>query len=127
MEDDKRRAFICSQATARAKKQQEEGVLPKGKGSIELVPKKKNKDKVNRPLKKPKVVTGSTVGETPPTTQLPFPSHPGKRKGLITGHGSVSEKRPILLHEDSQYAIGYLSSIIMANDYRTWATMQPRP
>ena len=67
MEDDKRRAFICSQATTRAKKQQEEGVLPKGKGSIELVPKKKNKDKVNHPLKKPKVVTSSTVGETPPT------------------------------------------------------------
>ena len=106
MEDGKRRAFICSQATARAKKQQEEGVPPKGKGSIEPIPKKKNKDKVNHPLKKPKVVTGSTVGETPPTTQLPFPSHSGKRKGLITGHGSVSEKRPILLHEDSQYAIG---------------------
>ena len=89
----------------------------KEKGPLNPVLKRKTSDKVNRPPKKPKVVTGSTVGETPLTTRLPPPSRPGKGKGLMTSHGPVSKKRTVLLREDSQYTIGQLSSIINSDDY----------
>ena len=106
MEDDKRRAYICQQAGMQAKKKQEEGVPPKGTGPLNLFIKRKTTDKVNRPTKKPKVVTGSTIGEMPPTTKLPPLSYPEKGKGLITAQGPVSKKRPTLLCKDSRYAIG---------------------
>ncbi|KAL0014477.1 hypothetical protein SO802_001546 [Lithocarpus litseifolius] len=77
----------------------------------------KTTDKGDRPPKKPKVVTGLIVGETPPSTKLPPSPLPGKRKGLMTGQGPVSEKCPVLLREDSRYAIGKLSSIIKDDDY----------
>ena len=89
----------------------------KEKGPLNPVLKRKTSDKVNRPPKKPKLVTGSTVGETPLTTWLPPPPRPGKGKGLMTGHGPVSKKRTVLLREDSQYTIGQLSSIINSDDY----------
>ena len=106
MEDDKRRAYICQQAAMQAKKKQEEGVPPKGTGPLNSFIKRKTTDKVDRPTKKPKVVTGSTIRETPPTTKLPPPSCPEKGKGLITAKGPVSKKRPTLLCKDSWYAIG---------------------
>ena len=89
----------------------------KEKGPLNPLLKRKTSDKVNRPPKKPKVVTGSIVGETPLTTRLPPPPRPGKGKGLMRGHGPVSKKRAILLREDSQYTIGQLSSIINSDDY----------
>ena len=36
----------------------------------------------------------------------------------MTGHVPVTEKPPIPLHEDSQYALEKLSSIISAEDYK---------
>lgn len=38
---------------------------PKGMGPLNLFTKRKSSDKIDRPPKKPEVVTGSTVGETP--------------------------------------------------------------
>ena len=90
----------------------------KEKGPLNPLLKRKTSDKVNRLPKKPKVVTSSTIGETPLTTRLPPPPHPGKGKGLMTGHGPVSKKRTVLLREDSQYTIGQLSSIINSDDYK---------
>ena len=106
MEDDKRRAYICQQAAMQAKKKQKEGVPPKGTAPLNSFIKRKTTDKIDCPTKKPKVVTGSTIGETPPTTKLPPPSYPEKGKGLITAQGPVSKKRPTLLCKDSRYAIG---------------------
>ena len=63
------------------------------------------------------VVTGSTVGETPLTIQLPHSPRPGKGKGLMMDHGLVSLKHTVLLHKDLYYANGQLSSIIKADDY----------
>ena len=40
----------------------------KGKGLLNPFQKRKMTDKVDRPPKKPKVVTGSTIGEMPPIT-----------------------------------------------------------
>lgn len=79
--------------------------------------KRKTTDKVDCPPKKPKVVTGSTIRETPPTTQLRPMPRSGKRKGLMMGDSPVSKKHLVLLYEDLQYAIGQFSSIINANDY----------
>ena len=42
---------------------------------------------------------------------------PGKGKGLMTGSIPVAEKPPVLLHEDSKYALEQLSSIITMDDY----------
>ena len=79
--------------------------------------KRKPSEKVDRPPKKPKVVTGLTVGETPATSKLPPKPSPGKGKGLMKGADPVTEKRPILLLEDSGYALKQLSSIIKDDDY----------
>ena len=89
----------------------------KGTGLLNSILKIKTTDKFDRPPKKPKVVTGSTVEETPLTTQLPPSPCPGKGKGLMMDHGPVSLKHTVLLREDLQYANGQLSSIIKADDY----------
>lgn len=73
----------------------------KGKGPLNLFLKGKMTDKVDRPLKKPKMVIGSTIREMPLTTQLPSLPCFGKWKGLMMGHGPVSKKLPVLLLEDS--------------------------
>lgn len=104
MENGKKSAFIYQQVATQVKKQQEEGVLPKGTGSLNPFLKRKTIDKVNCPPKKLKVVTGPTIEETPPSTQLP-PPHPGKGKGLIMSQGIVSGKCPVLLHKDSRYTL----------------------
>lgn len=117
MEDGKRRAFTHQQVAARAKKQQEKGVPLKGTGPLNLLLKRKMMDKVDRPPKKPKVVTSSIVRETPLTTLLPPLPHPRKGKGLMTEQGLDSKKCTVLLREDLQYAIGQLSSIIKVDDY----------
>lgn len=72
---------------------------------------------MDRPPKKPKVVTGSIDGETPATSKLPLKPGPGKGKGLVKGPDPVIEKRPTLILEDSGYTLKQLSSIIKDDDY----------
>lgn len=80
MGDDKSRAFIRQQATVQAKKKLEEGVPPSGgTGPLKSFIKRKTTDKVNCPVKKPKV-DRPTVRETPPISKLPPPPHHGKRE-----------------------------------------------
>ena len=71
MEDGKRRAYIHQQATVWVKKQKEKGMPPKGTNLVNPFTKRKKSDKINRPPKKPKVVTGSTVKETLDSNKLP--------------------------------------------------------
>ena len=111
MEEGKRRAFICQQV-ATWKKQEVEGATPKGMGLVNRIAKRKLSDKPDHPPKKPEVVTVSIVKETLDANKLPLLFGSGKGKGLITGQRPVTNKRPILLHEDWQYAIKQLSSII---------------
>lgn len=73
---------------------------------------------MDRPPKKPKVVTGSIIGETPATSKLPPKLGLRKGKGLMKGPETVTEKCTILLREDSGYALNQLSSIIKDNDYK---------
>ena len=42
---------------------------------------------------------------------------PGKGKGFMKGPTPVAEKPPVLLREDSKYALYKLSSIITSYDY----------
>ena len=60
---------------------------------------------MDHPPKKPKVVTGSIVGETLATSKLPLEPSPGKGKGMMKGPDPVTEKCPIVLCEDSGYAL----------------------
>ena len=64
--------------------------------------------------KKPKVVANPTVGEAT-TGKLPLNS--GKGKGLMMGGEPITKKVPVLLCEDSQYALQEISSIIKDEDY----------
>ena len=73
---------------------------------------------MDRLPKKPKVVTEPTVGETATTSKLPPKPGSGKGKDLMTSADSVIKKRPVLLREDSGYALKQLSSIIQDDDYK---------
>ena len=74
-------------------------------GPINPSTKRKSSDKIDRLPKKPKVAAGIAIRETSNANKLPPPSDLGKGKGLITSQGPVTKKRPILLREDSQYAL----------------------
>ena len=69
------------------KKKQEEGVPPKGTGPLNPFIKRKMTDKVDCPSKKPKVVTGSTVGEMHLTIKLPPPPPSWERERLRLDDG----------------------------------------
>lgn len=113
MEDSKRRAFIKQQAAAKKKLK---GSLPL-KGQANPLTKRKLSEKVDHQSKKPKVLTGSVVGETPAASKLPPKPGLGKGKGLMMGQGPVTEKRPVLLREDPQYMLKQLLSIIKGDNY----------
>ena len=102
MEDSKRRAYIKQQA---AKKKQEKGQLFKGTGPAILPPKRKPSKKTDHPPKKPKVMPDSIVGLKAEPKKMATPLSQGRGKGLTTGHVLVTKKQPLLLREDSQYAL----------------------
>ena len=113
MEDNRRQAYIKQQAAT--KKKQEGSLPPKVMGQANPSTKRKSSKKVDYPPKKPKVVTGPNTGETP--AKLPRKLGPGIGKCLMKGHVPVVEECPILLPEDSSYALNQLSSIIKDDDY----------
>ena len=61
---------------------------------------------------------GSVVGETLATNKLPPKLGLGKGKGLMKGVVPVTKKCPVLLREDSGYALKQLSSIIKDDNYK---------
>ena len=78
---------------------------------------------MDRPPKKPKVVTVSIVSDTLATNKLhPKPSL-GKGKVLMKGPDPITEKCHVLLREDSRYVLKQLSSIIKDVTMRTWVIM----
>ncbi|KAK9993557.1 hypothetical protein SO802_023260 [Lithocarpus litseifolius] len=113
MDDAKRRAIIKQQAAARKKGSQTGGTdtpkLP--------VSKRKPVQETDRHTKKTKVTTETVVGLEAEAKKI-VPVKHGKGKGLMMG-GQVPnvEKPPVLLREDSKYALEKLSSIITSDDY----------
>ena len=79
MKDSRRRAYIKQQAAAKKKLK---GSLPsKVTGLANPSTKRKSFEKVDRQSKKPKVVMGSVIGETPTTSKLP--PKPSPRKEMV--------------------------------------------
>ena len=74
--------------------------------------------KTDHPLKKPKVTPESAIGIKAETKKTATLLAQGRGKGLMTGHVPITEKPPVLLCEDSWYALKQLSSIITTDDYK---------
>ena len=113
MDDAKRRALIRSKA---AKKSDDVATLVTGPSNPPA--KRKTQPKVDRQAKKPKVSLEPVVGlmAEPPKTATPI-KH-GVGKGLMKGSSQEQEKPPVLLREDSKYALEQISSIMSAEDYK---------
>ena len=109
----KKRAHIKQQD---ALKKQQEGQPPKGTGSVNPSTKRKQPEKYDHLPKKPKTILEPVVGLKAETKKTVTPLSQGKGKGLMKGP-SVTEKPPVLLREDSKYALEQLSSIITSDDY----------
>lgn len=114
MEDNKRKAYINQHA---AKKKQEGSQPHKGMGPANPSTKRKSSEKTDRFPKKPKVVLEFIVGLKAETKKTVTPIGQGKGKKLMTGLVPVTDKPPVLLCGDSNYALEQLSSIITTDDY----------
>ena len=67
--------------------------------------KRKQLEKTDNLPKKPKIVSKPIVGLKVETKKLVIPLGPRKGKGLIMGSILVNKKPPLLLREDSKYAL----------------------
>ena len=114
MEDAKRRAMIKAQA---AKKKETGDVDPKGTGSSNPSTKRKQSFKGDCPPKKPKVPLEPVVGLMAEGAKTVTPVKHGAGKGPMKALSTNHEKPPVLLREDSKYALEQLSSIITSEDY----------
>ena len=86
-------------------------------GSSELSTKRKLLEKQGRLLKKPKTVLELIMRLKSEGRKTITPTKHGAGKGLITGPSTTQEKPPVLLREDSKYALEKLLSILMSEDY----------
>ena len=111
MDDAKRRALIKSQA---AKRKESGKVVPKGTApSI----KRKPLSKVDRPLKQQKVSLEPVIGLMAEGVKTVTLIKHGSGKGLMKAQSTSQEKPPLLLRDESKYALEKLSSIISSEDY----------
>ena len=78
---------------------------PKVGSQANLSRKRKLLVKTDHPPKKPKVTPELAVGLKVETKKTATSPAQRKGKGLMTGHVPVTEKPPILLYEDSRYAL----------------------
>ena len=113
MDDAKRKALIKSQAT---KKKETSDVAPKGTGSSNPFIKRKQPSKGNRPPKKPKVPLEPVVGLMAEGAKTVTLVKHGAGKGMMKAPSTSQEKPPVLLREDSKYALEQLLSIITSED-----------
>ena len=90
---------------AALKKKQGEGQPPKGTGSANLFAKRKQPEKTDRLPKKPKTIFELVVGLKAKTKKTVTLLGLGKGKGLRSSSVLVIEKPPVLLYEDSKYAL----------------------
>ena len=97
-------------------KKQVEGTS-KGTGSSNPSTKRKPQEKTNHPQKKPKTAPETVVGLKAKTKKTVTPIGIGRGKGLMKGPDTVPKKPPVLLREDSKYALEKLTSIISTDDY----------
>jgi len=102
MDDAKRRAMIKVQA---AKKKETGDVAPKGTGSSNRSTKRKQLPKGDRLAKKPKVLLEPVVGLMAEGAKTVTPVKHGARKGPMKAPSTNQEKPPVLLREDSKYAL----------------------
>ena len=114
MDDTKRRAMIKAQA---AKKKETGDVTPKGMGSSNLSTKRKQLSKGDCPPKEPKVPLETVVGLMAEGTKTVTPVKHEAGKGPMKAPSTSQEKSPVLLCENSKYALEQLSSIITSEDY----------
>lgn len=113
MEDAKRRAAIRLQAA----KNKQTGTDLMGTGPSKQQLKRKLPVKSDRPLKQTKVPIDPVIGLMAEGTKSITPSKHGAGKGLMTGAPGEQQKPPVLLREDSKYALEKISSIISPEDY----------
>ena len=99
------------------RKKQEGSQPSKGTSPANPSTKRKQPEKTDRLPKKPKTVLESVVELKVKTKKTITPLGQGRGKGLMMGPAPVTEKPPILLHEDSKYALEQFSSIITTDDY----------
>ena len=112
MEDTKRRAVIRNKAAKN--KETDEGSM--GTGSSKPLAKRPML-KVDRAPKKQKVSTEPVIGLMAEGKKTVTPAKPGGGKGLMVPPLGSQKKPPVLLREDSKYALGKISSIIGSEDY----------
>ena len=74
-------------------------------------------EKQDRLPKKPKITLEPVVGLKAEGKKMVTPVGQGRGKGLMKGPCIVPEKPPVLLCEDSKYALEKFSSIISPDDY----------
>ena len=87
------------------------------KGSSEPSTKRKLPKKQGRPPKKPKTILEPVVGlEAEGRKTVTLTKH-GAEKGLMKSPSTTQGKPPILLREDSKYALEKLLSILTFEDY----------
>ena len=79
--------------------------------------KRKQLPKGDRPAKKPKVPLEPIVGLMAEGVKTVTPMKHRAGKGPMKASSTNQEKPPILLREDSKYALKQLSSIITLEDY----------
>ena len=122
MDAAKRRAMIKSQAA----KWKEGDQIPNGTDQSHSSSKRKVPPKQDHPPKKPKVSLELVVGlEAEGTKTVTLAKH-GTGKSFMKCLSTSQEKPPILLREDSKYALERLSSIITSEDYEDLATTPRR-
>ena len=68
-------------------------------------------------MKKPKTAPETVVGLKAEIKKTVTPIGIGRGKGLMKGPNIVAEKPPVLLREDSKYALEKLGPIISIDDY----------
>ena len=73
--------------------------------------------KVDRAPKKQKVSTEPVIGLMAEGKKTVTPAKPRGGKGLMVPPPGSLKKPPVLLHEDPNYALGKISSIIGSEDY----------
>ena len=113
MDDAKKRGLIRSQV---AKKKEFGNVAPSATVASNPSIKRKPVPKGDRQAKKPKVSLEPVVGLTAEGKMVTPVKH-GVGKGFMKAPSTIPEKPPVLLREDSKYALEEISFIISAKDY----------
>ena len=114
MDAAKRRVVIKQQTT---KKKEVKGQQPKETGSSNPSTKRKLPEKQGRLRKKPKTILEPVVGLEAEGRKMVTPAKHGAGKGLMKGLSTTQDKPPVLLREDSKYALEKLSSILTSENY----------